>query len=166
VSRRLLRLEIGVFPDQALLCLHDPTADPAAPGGPPPPDGSLVSAGRELMLVRCAQEQIAVQLVVEEWDRSPPAFGDDYEDESKCRLYLRGMLSVGAGRGGLPVASLRLAGGVGYYCAHLYTRNRDELRRRYAVLLGRTDPLGDDFQEARRGLEGMEQYLIQFWRDD
>ena len=27
------------------------------------------------------------------------------------------------------------------------------------------DPLGDDFQQARKRLEGLEQYLLQLWRE-
>jgi len=156
---------MGVFPEHALIRLNDPSVDLSAPGGPAPPNGTLISAAREQMLVACAQQHVGVQLVIEEWDDAPPAFSDDYEDESKARLYLRGRLSVGAGRSGPAVASLRMAGGVGYYGVRLYTRNRDELLRRYHGLLGRADPLGDDFQLARRQLEGLEQYLIQIWRD-
>jgi hypothetical protein len=165
VSRRLLRLEMGVFPEHALISLQDPEADPTAPATPPPADGALVSAVREQMLISCAQQDVEVQLAVEEWDRSPPAFTDGYDDESKCRLYLRGTLEIGTGKVRQAAASLRLAGGVGYYGVHLYTRNRDEVRRRYAELLERTDPLSDGFQHARRQLEGLEQYLIQLWRD-
>jgi hypothetical protein len=106
-----------------------------------------------------------VQLAVEEWDQAPPAFTDGYDDESKCRLYLRGTLEIGTGKARPAAATLRLAGGVGYYGVHLYTRNRDEVRWRYAELLEHTDPLSDGFQHARQQLEGLEQYLIQLWRD-
>jgi hypothetical protein len=27
------------------------------------------------------------------------------------------------------------------------------------------DPLGDEFQQARKQLEGLEQYLVQLWRE-
>jgi hypothetical protein len=27
------------------------------------------------------------------------------------------------------------------------------------------DPLSDEFQQARKNLEGLEQYLLQFWRE-
>ena len=165
MSRRLLRLEMGVFPEHALIRLHDPAVDPGAPGGPPPPADSLISATREQMLVSCAQRDVSVQLVIEEWDQAPPAFSDDYEDEAKALLYLTGKLSIGAGRNGGAVASLRMAGGVGYYGVRLYTRNRTELLRRYHYLLARTDPLGDEFQQARKHLDGLEQYLVQLWRD-
>lgn len=166
MSRRLLRLEMGVFPEHALIRLHDPGVEPAAAGGPRPPGESLISATREQLLVGCAQPDVSVQLVVEEWDQAPPAFSDDYEDEAKTLLYLRGKLSVGTGRNGGAVASLRLAGGVGYYGVRLYTRNRAELLRRYRFLLGRTDPLGDEFQHARKHLEGLEQYLVRLWREN
>ena len=62
--------------------------------------------------------------------------------------------------------SLRLAGGVGDYGVHVYTRNRTEAVRRYAALFKmNADPLGDEFQQARKRLEGLEQYLVQLWRE-
>ncbi len=62
--------------------------------------------------------------------------------------------------------SLRLAGGVGDYGVHVYTRNRIEAVRRYAALFKmNADPLGDEFQQARKRLEGLEQYLVQLWRE-
>ncbi len=166
MSRRLLRLEIPVFPERMCFRVHDPAIDPAAPGGPSLPDGSLISAGREQVIVACAQEHLGVQLTIEEWDDAPPPFSDGYEDEAKCVLYLRGKLSVDMGSGGRAVESVRLSGGVGDYGARVYTRNRAAAVQRYAELFQlHSDPLGDEFQQARKRLEGMEQYLLQIWRE-
>ena len=121
MGRRLLRLEIPVFPERGHFWVHDPTVDPDTPGGPPPPASSLISANRDQMVVSCAQEHVGVQLTVEEWEDAPPPFSDGYEDEAKCVLYLRGRLSViDTGRSDLALDSLRLAGGVG-----LSPRERD-----------------------------------------
>ena len=108
-----------------------------------------------------------MQLTIEEWEDVPPPFSDGYEDEAKCVLYLRGRLSViDTGRSDLALDSLRLAGGVGDYGVHVYTRNRVEAVRRYAALFKmNADPLGDEFQQARKRLEGLEQYLVQLWRE-
>jgi hypothetical protein len=167
VSHRLLRLEIPVFPEKRMFRVHDPAVDPDAPGNPVSPNGALISTTREQMLVACAQEHVSVQLTIEEWEDAPPPFSDGYEDEAKCVLYLRGRLSViDTGRADSAVGSIRLAGGVGDYGVRVYTRNRAEALRRYAALFEMdADPLGDEFQQAKRRLEGLEQYLVQLWRE-
>jgi hypothetical protein len=166
VSRRLLRLEIPVFPERMMFRVHDPAIDPDAPGGPVPPGDSLISAGRQQLIVSCAQEHLGVQLTIEEWDDAPPPFSDGYEDEAKCTLYLRGKLSVDMGSAGRAVENVRLSGGVGDYGARVYTRNRAAAVQRYTELFQlHDDPLGDEFQQARKRLEGLEQYLLQLWRE-
>jgi hypothetical protein len=147
--------------------VHDPAVDPDALGGPLAPVNALISSSRDQMLVACAQEHIGVQLTIEEWEDAPPPFSDGYEDEAKCVLYLRGRLSVAdTGRPDSAVGSVRLAGGVGDYGVRVYTRNRAEAVRRYAALFEmKADPLGDEFQQARKHLEGLEQYLLQLWRE-
>jgi len=167
VSRRLLRLEIPVFPQRLMFRVHDPIAELDAPGGPVPPVDSLISTGRDQLIVSCAQEHLGVQLTVEEWDDAPPPFSDGYEDEAKCVLYLRGQLSVDTGAAGLrSVDALRLSGGVGDYGVRVYTRNRVAAVQRYSELFQDfADPLSDDFQQARKKIEGLEQYLIQLWRE-
>ena len=166
MGRRLLRLEIPVFPERGVFRVHDPAVDPDAPGGPLPPDHALISSSRDQMLVACAQEHVGVQLTIEEWEDAPPPFSDGYEDEAKCVLYLRGQLSVDMGPAGRAVQGLMLAGGVGDYGVRVYARNRAEVVRQYGELFERNfDPLGDDFQRARRQLDGLEQYLLQLWRE-
>jgi hypothetical protein len=167
VGHRLLRLEIPVFPERRMFRVHDPAVDPDAPGSPIAPNGALISTTREQMLVACAQEHVSVQLTIEEWEDAPPPFSDGYEDEAKCVLYLRGRLSViDTGRSDSAVGSVRLAGGVGDYGVRVYTRNRAEAVRRYAALFEMdADPLGDEFQQAKKRLEGLEQYLVQLWRE-
>jgi len=166
VSRRLLRLEIPVFPERLMFRVRDPIAD-VAPGGPVPPVDSLISTGRDQLTVSCAQEHLGVQLTLEEWDDAPPPFSDGYEDEAKCVLYLRGQLSIDTGAtGSRAVDALRLSGGVGDYGVRIYTRNRTAAVQRYGELYQQfPDPLSDDFQQARKQLEGMEQYLLQLWRE-
>jgi hypothetical protein len=166
VGRRLLRLEIPVFPERRVFRVHDPSVDPDAPGRPLPPNGALISSTRDQMVVACAQEHVAVQLTIEEWEDAPPPFSDGYEDEAKCVLYLRGQLSVDMGPAGRAVEALRLSGGVGDYGVRLYTRNRTAAVGSYADLYEQfDDPLSDEFQQARKELEGMEQYLLQLWRE-
>ena len=167
MGRRLLRLEIPVFPEHGMFRVCDAAVDPDAPNGPVPPVSALISNTREQMIVGCAQEDLSVQLTVEEWEDTPPPLSDGYEDEAKCVLYLRGRLSVlDISRADPALANLRLAGGVGDYGVHVYTRNRIEAVRRYADLFKmRADPLGDEFQQARKRLEGLEQYLVQLWRE-
>ena len=104
MSRRLLRVEIPVFPERMTFRVHDPLADLDAPGGPLPPVDALISAGRDQLIVSCAQEHLGVQLTIEEWDAAPPPFSDGYEDEAKCVLYLRGQLTVDMARPGRPSA--------------------------------------------------------------
>jgi hypothetical protein len=166
VSRRLLRLEIPVFPERLMFRVHDPVADLDSPNGLLPPADSLISTGRDQLLVACAQEHLGVQLTVEEWDDAPPPFSDGYEDEAKCVLYLRGQLSIDTGTADRAVGALRLSGGVGDYGVRIYTRNRAAARQSYGELFQQfADPLSDDFQQARKQLEGMEQYLLQLWRE-
>lgn len=166
MSRRLLRLEIPVFPERMMFRIHDPASDPAAPGGPAVPVDSLIAASRDQLLVACAQQHVGVQLTVEEWDDAPAPFSDGYEDEAKCVLYLRGYLSVDMGSIGYAVRAVRLSGGVGDYGVRVYTRNRSAAVGRYKELFRlHPDPLGDEFQQARKRLEGLEQYLLQVWRE-
>jgi hypothetical protein len=150
-----------------MFLVYDSAVDLDAPNGPVPPVSGLISTSREQMIVACAQEHVSVQLTIEEWEDVPPPFSDGYEDEAKCVLYLRGRLSViDTGRSDLALDSLRLAGGVGDYGVHVYTRNRIEAVRRYSALFKmNADPLGDEFQQARKRLEGLEQYLVQLWRE-
>jgi hypothetical protein len=166
VSRRVIRLEIPVFPDRRMFRVHDATVDPDAPGGPMPPLGALISVNREQMWVGSLQEHIGVRLFLEEWDMAPPPFGENWEDEAKAVIYLRGALSIDMGGAGRAVGRLQLAGGVGNYVIRVFARNRREVERLYNDLFGRgVDPLGDEFQQARRALEGREQYLLQLWRE-
>jgi hypothetical protein len=166
VSRRVLRLEIPVFPERTTFRVHDPVADPDAPDAPVPPIDALISTSRDQLIVACAQQHLGVQLTVEEWDDAPPPFSDGYEDEAKCVLYLRGQLTVDMGSGRKAVAGLRLSGGVGDYGVRIYTRNRAAALQSYAELFEQhDDPLSDEFQQARKQLEGMEQYLLQLWRE-
>ena len=47
----------------------------------------------------------------------------------------------------------------------MFARNRTEVTRRYQDLFRRgLDPLSDEFEQARRTLDGLEQYLLQLWR--
>jgi len=142
LSRRLLRLEIPVIPDRRMFRLHDATVDPDGPGSPAAPEGTLISVTREQMWVASLQE-----------------------DEAKAVLYLRGAISIDMGTAGKAVESLKLAGGVGDYVVRVFARNRTEVTRRYQDLFRRgLDPLSDEFEQARRTLDGLEQYLLQLWR--
>ena len=155
-----------VFPDRRMFRLHDSVVDPNAPGAPLPPVGSLISVNREQLWVGSLQEQLDVRLVIEEWDGAPPQFGDTWQEEAKCRLYLRGYLSIDEGSVGKAVHGLRLASGVGNYAVRVYASNREEAARRYAELYdAHRNPLADEFQQAKKQLEGLERYLIQLWRD-
>lgn len=166
MSRRVIRLEIPVFPDRRMFRVHDSTVDPDAPGGPMPPLGALISVNREQMWVGSLQEHIGVRLFLEEWDMAPPPFGENWEDEAKAVIYLRGALSIDMGSAGRAVERLQLAGGVGNYVIRVFARNRREVDQLYNELFGRgVDPLSDEFEQARKALEGREQYLLQLWRE-
>jgi hypothetical protein len=155
-----------VFPDRRMFRLHDAAVDPNAPGAPLPPVGSLISVNREQLWVGSLQEQLDVRLVIEEWDGAPPPFGDTWQEEAKCRLYLRGYLSIDEGSVGKAIHGLRLASGVGNYAVRVYASNREEAARRYAELYDAyRNPLADEFQQAKKQLEGLERYLIQLWRE-
>ena len=166
MSRRLLRLEVPVFPERLMFRVCDPMADLDGPASASHPVDSLISTSRDQLIVACAQQNLGVQLTVEEWDDAPPPFSDGYEDEAKCVLYLRGGLSIDMGPAGRAVEALRLSGGVGDYAVRLYTRNRTAAISSYADLYRQfADPLSDEFQQARKELEGLEQYLLQLWRE-
>jgi hypothetical protein len=161
----MVRLEMQILPDRKMFRVHDASVDPDGPGSPLPPLGALVSTNREQMLVASLQEHSSVRLTVEEWDGAPPPCGDAWEDEAKAVLYLRGELSVDMGSAGRAVERLRLTGGVGDYVVRVHARNRQEVVRLYEELFTKgIDPLGDEFQQARRALDGVEEYLLQFWR--
>lgn len=166
LSRRVVRLEIPVFPVRRMFRVHDATVDPDAPGGPLAPTGALISVSREQLWVGTLQEHIGVRLFLEEWDAAPPPFGDGWEDEAKAVVYFRGAVSIDMGSAGRAVERLRLSGGVGDYVVRVYACNRREVIRLYNELFERgVDPLSDEFQQARDALEGHEQYLLQLWRE-
>ncbi|HEV2372143.1 MAG TPA: hypothetical protein VGS19_08245 [Streptosporangiaceae bacterium] len=166
MSRRLLWLEMPVFPERRKIRLRDAAADLQGSDTPPLPTGGLISAGREQMWIASLQENVGVRVALEEWEGAPPPFGEEWEDEAKAVLYLRGAISIDTGRPGSAVDRLRLAGGVGDYVVRVYARNRREVVRLYSQMFERgIDPLGDGFQQARRSLEGREQYLLQLWRE-
>jgi hypothetical protein len=162
----MIRMDIPVFPDRRMFRIHDATIDPDAPGGPLPPLGGLISVNREQIWVGSLQEHIGVRLCLEEWDMAPPLFGDEWEDEAKAVIYLRGALSIDMGSAGKAVERLQLASGVGDYVVRVFARNRRDVNRLYNELFERgVDPLSDEFQQARNALEGHEQYLLQLWRE-
>lgn len=166
MSRRVIRVEVPVFPDRQMFRVHDALIDPDAPGGPLPPLGVLISVAREQMWVGSLQAQVAVSVTLEEWDSAPPPFGEEWEDEAKAVLYLRGAVSIDMGSAGKAVERLRLASGVGDYVVRVYARNRREVTRLYQDLFDRgVDPLSDEFTRARRSLDGVEEYLLQLWRE-
>ena len=105
MSRRLLRLEIPVIPDQRMFRLHDATVDPDGPGSPAAPEGTLISVSREQMWVASLQDIVSAQLLLEEWDSAPPPFGEKWEDEAKAVLYLRGAITVDMGSAGKAVGA-------------------------------------------------------------
>jgi hypothetical protein len=162
----MIRMDIPVFPDRRMFRIHDATIDPDAPGGPLPPLGGLISVNREQIWVGSLQEHVGVRLCLEEWDMAPPLFGDEWEDEAKAVIYLRGALSIDTGSAGKAVERLQLASGVGDYVVRVFARNRRDVNRLYNELFERgVDPLSDEFQQARNALEGHEQYLVQLWRE-
>jgi hypothetical protein len=162
----MIRMDIPVFPDRRMFRIHDATIDPDAPGGPLPTLGGLISVNREQIWVGSLQEHIGVRLCLEEWDMAPPLFGDEWEDEAKAVIYLRGALSIDMGSAGKAVERLQLASGVGDYVVRVFARNRRDVNRLYNELFERgVDPLSDEFQQARNALEGHEQYLVQLWRE-
>ncbi len=166
MSRRMLRLEVPVIPERMMFRVHDPDADIDSPGAPGPPVDALIKSSRDQLIISCAQEHLGVQLTIEEWDDAPPPFSDGYEDEAKCVLYLRGCLTIDMGSAGRAVDGLRLSGGVGDYGVRVYTRNRTAALQSYGELFEQhADPLSDEFQQARKELEGLEQYLMQLWRE-
>jgi hypothetical protein len=146
--------------------VYDTGADPDGPGAPLPPVGALisVSADREQLWVGSLQENVAVNLVLEEWDGAPVT--PDWDEEAKTQLYLRGRLTIDMGSAGVAVGAIRLVGGVGDYAARVFARNREPVARLYNDLFDRhKDPLGDEFARAKKDLEGIEQYLLQLWRE-
>src|SRR6201999_2725028 len=75
-------------------------------------------------------------------------------------------LSIDAGAVGKAIHGLRLDSGGGDYAVRVYASNRGEAARRYAELYNSfRNPLADEFQQAKKQLEGLERYLIQLWRE-
>ena len=166
MSRRLLQLVMPVTPGRRMFRIHDPAVDPDAPGGPLPPVGVLISTNREQVWVGSLQQDIDVRVVIEEWDSAPPPCGDAWDEEAKGSVYLRGQITLEMGGAGTAVRGLRLTGGVGDYAVRVYASNRAEVTQRYGELFDRhRNPLGDEFQQEKRALEGLERYLVQLWRE-
>ena len=165
MSRRLIGLEVPVFPDRRTIRILDSAIEPEA-GSPLPVVGSLISVNREQLWIGSLQDHVEARLTLEEWDGAPPNGSDGWDEEAKAELYLRGQLTIDMGSAGRAVHALRLASGVGRYAARVYARNREHVAQLYRQLFDRYgDPLGDEFARAKRELEGIEQYLVQLWRD-
>ena len=165
MSRRLIWLEVPVFPDRRTIKITDSVIEPEA-GSPLPAVGALISVNREQLWIGSLQDHVEVRLALEEWDGAPPNGSDGWDEEAKGELYLRGHLTIDMGSAGRAVHALRLVSGVGRYAARVYARNREQVARLYDQLFDRySDPLGDEFARAKRELEGIEHYLVQLWRD-
>lgn len=165
MSRRLIGLEVPVFPDRRTIKITDSVIEPEA-GSPLPAVGALISVNREQLWIGSLQDHVEARLTLEEWDGAPPNGSDGWDEEAKGELYLRGQLTIDMGSAGRAVHALRLVSGVGRYAARVYARNREQVARLYDQLFDRySDPLGDEFARAKRELEGIEQYLVQLWRD-
>ena len=165
MSRRLLALEMPVFPDRRTIKILDSALESDA-STPLPPVGALISVTREQLWIGSLQDHVEVRLSVEEWDGAPPNGSDGWDEEAKGELYLRGHLTIDMGSAGRAVQGLRLVSGVGRYAARVYARNREQVADLYSQLFDRySDPLGDEFARAKRDLEGIEQYLVQLWRE-
>ena len=165
MSRRLIGLEVPVFPDRRTIKITDSVIEPEA-GSPLPAVGALISVNREQLWIGSLQDHVEARLTLEEWDGPPPNGSDGWDEEAKGELYLRGQLTIDMGSAGRAVHALRLVSGVGRYAARVYARNREQVARLYDQLFDRySDPLGDEFARAKRELEGIEQYLVQLWRD-
>jgi len=165
VSRRLIGLELPVFPDRRMIKILDSAVEPKA-GTPLPVVGALISANREQLWIGSLQNHVNARLTLEEWDGVPANGSDGWDEEAKAELYLRGQLTIDMGSAGRAVHKLRLVSGVGRYAARVYARNREQVAALYHQLFDcYGDPLGDEFARAKRELEGIEQYLVQLWRD-
>ncbi len=165
MSRRLIGLEVPVFPDRRTIKITDSVIEPES-GSPLPVVGALISFNREQLWIGSLQDHVEARLTLEEWDGAPPNGSDGWDEEAKGELYLRGQLTIDMGSAGRAVHALRLVSGVGRYAARVYARNREQVARLYDQLFDRfSDPLGDEFARAKRELEGIEQYLVQLWRD-
>ena len=165
MSRRLVGLEVPVFPHRRIIKILDSAAEPDS-GSPLPPVGALISVNREQLWIGSLQDHVEARLTLEEWDGAPPNGSDGWDEEAKAELYLRGRLTIDMGSAGFAVEALRLVSGVGRYAARVYARNREQVANLYHQLFDRyADPLGDDFARAKRELEGIEQYLVQLWRE-
>ncbi len=165
MSRRLIALEVPVFPDRKTIKIID-SAIALEAGSPLPAVGALISVNREQLWIGSLQDTVEARLTLEEWDGAPPIGNDGWDEEAKAELYLRGQLTIDMGSAGRAVHALRLVSGVGRYAARVYARNREQAAHLYHQLFDRySDPLGDEFACAKRELEGIEQYLVQLWRD-
>src|SRR5256885_8689979 len=120
----MLRMDIPVFPDRRMFRVHDATVDPDAPGGPLAPMGALISVNREQIWVGSLQENVAVREFLEEWDMAPPPFGDEWDDEAKAVIYLRGALRIDMGSAWRAVSWLQLADGGCDYSDLGFARHR------------------------------------------
>ncbi len=165
MSRRLIGLEVPVFPDRRTIKILDSVVEPEA-GSPLPVVGALISVNREQLWIGSLQDTVEARLTLEEWDGAPANGSDGWDEEAKAELYLRGQLTIDMGSAGRAVHGLRLVSGVGRYAARVYARNREQVAHLYHQLFDRyNDPLGDEFARAKQELEGIEQYLVQLWRD-
>ena len=165
MSRRLIGLDVPVFPDRRTIKIQDSVIEPES-GSPLPAVGALISVNRDQLWIGSLQDHIQARLTLEEWDGAPANGSDGWDEEAKAELYLRGQLTIDMGSAGRAVQSLRLVGGVGRYATRVYARNREQVAYLYHQLFDRyCDPLGDEFACAKRELEGIEHYLVQLWRD-
>src|SRR5258708_6989100 len=162
----MLRMDIPVFPDRRMFRVHDATVDPDAPGGPLAPMGALISVNREQIWVGSLQENVAVRVFLEEWDMARPRLGAEGAGGARAVFSLRGAVTSDWGPAGRAGSGPRRAGGGGASVARVSAPNRREVYQLYNELFERgVDPLSDEFQQARKNLEGHEQYLLQLWRE-
>ncbi|MDX6741252.1 hypothetical protein [Actinocorallia sp. A-T 12471] len=164
MNRRLLRVGVRLHPEKGMFRVHDLGSDPSSLQAPPPPGTALVSVGYDQMWVGSLQDDVAITLLLEEWDAEPPSSPGPWEQEAFSELYLRGAVAVATATGEPVLHGVRLTGGVGRYHLAVRARHRAEIARLYDDLLDRfRDGFNAEFQAALRALEGVEHYLVQIW---
>lgn len=159
---RLLRTQYTlVYPDYGIFQIVDSGSEDR---DAPLPGKQDFSAGERSVFLHSFQNNVLVRLDLESWTGEPPTLGGEWEGSDTATITLSsGAVDIAELTLGRQEAVLRLPA-PGRYQVRVAHRNRRLVSKAYQALFGEdTDIHSAEFAAATRDLEGLEQYLAQFW---
>lgn len=161
MSRLLDRNSTLVYPDYGMFQIVDCQSDDETA---PVPGHNDFSVGDRSIYLRSFQTNVLVRLDLESWESEPAWHEDEWEGSHTAVIELTtGVVGVDEITAGAQHDLLTLPA-PGRYRVRVAHRNRGMVSDAYMALFDQFEDIhGPGFTDAKRDLEGREQYLARFW---